>query len=316
MRVLSIGEILWDIFPDQERLGGAALNFSANIGRLGDAAALITAVGSDTRGRAALETMKLLGLTTGLVQVVADRPTGVAQVSANIAGDPCYEIPRPAAFDRVSMTPDLQEAVAIFQPEWLYFGTLLQIQPHIEKLTAAIARNRPQLRCFYDINLRKGHWNLPLIERLCRLASIVKLNELEAQTLATLSGILANGFSLESFCESWAKQYDIASICITLGKAGCYVYEGDATYSVPGYPVAIQDSVGAGDGFAAAFLHGYHRGWPALRTARFANALGSIIASKAGATPSWSREECLAVASMSNREMDASNCDHGCKSNQ
>ena len=46
MRVLSIGEILWDIFPDQERLGGAALNFSANIGRLGDSATLITAVGT------------------------------------------------------------------------------------------------------------------------------------------------------------------------------------------------------------------------------------------------------------------------------
>ena len=58
--------------------------------------------------------MKQLGLTTGLVQVVDDRPTGVAQVAQDIDGDPCFEIPRPAAFDRVSMTPDLRSAVAMF----------------------------------------------------------------------------------------------------------------------------------------------------------------------------------------------------------
>jgi fructokinase len=303
MRVLSIGEILWDMFPDQERLGGAALNFCANVGRLGDSAALITAVGNDVRGRAALDSMKQLGLPTEFVQVAADRATGVAQVTTTAAGDPCFEIPRPAAFDRVSMTPELRDAVAIFQPEWLYFGTLLQIEPHIEKMTADFARNLPRVRCFYDINLRDGHWNLPLVERLCCLASIVKMNELEARTLSALSGIVSNEFSLESFCESWAKKYDITSICITLGKAGCCVYQENTTFNVPGYPVAVQDTVGAGDGFAAAFLHGYYRGWSIVRIGRFANALGSIIASKAGATPSWSLQECLAVASMSKNEM-------------
>ena len=36
---------------------------------------------------------------------------------------------------------------------------------------------------------------------------------------------MANGYSLELFCESWARKYEIASICITLGKAGCCVYK-------------------------------------------------------------------------------------------
>lgn len=275
---------------------------SIRIDRLGDSAALITAVGSDARGRAALAAMKQLGLTTELVQVVADRATGVARVSSTAAGDPRFEIPRPAAFDRVRMTSDLWDAVEIVQPEWLYFGTLLQTQPHIEKMTTDFARSLLGLRCFYDINLREGHWNLPLVQRLCRLASIVKMNEVEAQTLSALSGTAVNQFSLESFCRSWARTYDISSICVTLGKAGCYVYEEDTAHSIPGFPIAIQDTVGAGDGFAAVFLHGYCRGWPIMRITRFANALGSIIASKAGATPSWSLEECLSVASMSKHE--------------
>jgi sugar/nucleoside kinase (ribokinase family) len=64
---------------------------------------------------------------------------------------------------------------------------------------------------------------------------------------------------------------------------------------VPGYKVEVRDTVGAGDAFAAAFLHGYHLGWSTMRTARFANAAGAIVASRAGATPSWSTQECLDI---------------------
>jgi fructokinase len=51
--------------------------------------------------------------------------------------------------------------------------------------------------------------------------------------------------------------------------------------------------VGAGDAFSAAFLHGHQIGWPIERTATFANALGAIVASRAGATPIWTTDECL-----------------------
>ena len=33
MRIVSIGEILWDVFPNGEHLGGAAFNFSAHARR-------------------------------------------------------------------------------------------------------------------------------------------------------------------------------------------------------------------------------------------------------------------------------------------
>jgi sugar/nucleoside kinase (ribokinase family) len=41
MEVLSVGEILWDVFLDRELLGGAPLNFSVNAVRLGGTAALM-----------------------------------------------------------------------------------------------------------------------------------------------------------------------------------------------------------------------------------------------------------------------------------
>lgn len=297
MRIVSIGEILWDIFPDQELLGGAALNFSANTARLGNSVVLITSVGKDDRGGRASDAMRSLGLTTDFVQVAEHQATGVAQVSTTAEGEASFEIPRPAAFDAVAISPETIRKIIFFKPDWMYFGTLLQIQPHIEQDIESLSRAMPTVRCFYDMNLRRGHWNLPLVQRLSRMASVLKLNESEAKILDESSRARPAAFSLDSFCETWSKQYAIDTICVTLGSAGCCVYEKGLFYEVRGYPAAVQDSVGAGDAFAAAFLHGYHRGWPIVQTARFANALGSVVASRAGATPHWTMQECLEIAS-------------------
>lgn len=304
MHVLSIGEILWDVFPDKELLGGAPLNFSANIARLGDSAALITAIGEDHRGRLAREAMTMLGVSTEFVQVVDDKPTGVAVVTTSPEGEPRFEIPRPAAFDFVALPPKALERASLAKTDWLYFGTLLQMEPRAARITRELAQTLPGVRCFYDMNLRPGSWDLPLVQHLCEMASVLKLNESEAQTLGVLIGMGPRTFSLEDFCRVWAAQYELESICVTLGAAGCMVYEKESIHTVPGYPAAVWDTVGAGDAFAAAFLHGYHRKWPVLRTARFANALGSIVASRAGATPAWSLEECLQLASISIEQVD------------
>lgn len=319
MHVVSIGEILWDVFPGRETLGGAPLNFSVNVARLGDSAALISAVGRDPRGGAALDAIRSYGLTTDLIQLSDNLPTGVALVSASPEGDPRFEIPRPAAFDAVQLSPRILDSATRLHPNWIYFGTLIQTAPAVEHATRSLldslasargstgtpraasgsngAPGSAPVRGFYDMNLREGHWDLPLVQRLCRLASVLKLNQSEAETLHRLTAPSTQPFSLETFSRQWAAQYQLEAVCITLGPQGCFIYQNGSGYTAPGYPTSVSDTVGAGDAFAAAFLHGYHRGWPALTTARFANALGSIVASRPGAIPSWSVEECLALAS-------------------
>jgi fructokinase len=297
MRVLSIGEVLWDVFPTQELLGGAALNFCVNLHRLGHSAFLLTAVGADLRGRSARESMESLGLRTDFVQVTDKAPTGIATVGTDSRGDPHFAIPRPAAFDLVSLTPDLLKDMQALAFDWLYFGTLLQIEPRIEAYTREIAGSLPNIQCFYDMNLRQGHWNFPLVERLCHLSSILKLNQAEAQILFETTKSPGENFSLPEFCSSWASVYDIDTICVTLGPAGCFVHTRNANLTSTGYSVTVQDTVGAGDAFAAGFLHGCHESWPMPQTLSFANALGALVASRPGATPSWHLDECLALAS-------------------
>ena len=53
----------------------------------------------------------------------------------------------------------------------------------------------------------------------------------------------------------------------------------------------VADTVGAGDAFAAAFMHGLDADWPLLDIATFANRVGALVASRHGAIPDWTLEE-------------------------
>lgn len=296
MNLLSIGEILWDVFPDQEFLGGAALNFCVNLHRLGNNSALLTAVGKDERGKRTLEAVAKTGLTTSFIQETSEAATGVARVEIDPSGEPKFTIERPAAYDRIELTDEVLNKIQKSNLDWLYFGTLMQTDAAVEAITTKLARLSPDLRCFYDVNLRTGHWNFPLIQRLCSLATIIKMNEGEAQILSQLNGAAAEKFTLEGFCKAWSEQYKIGTICITRGKDGCFLYANGECVEAVGQPVSGHDTVGAGDAFSAGFLHGYAQGWPLQQIAQFANSLGSLVASLPGATPAWSLKECYEKA--------------------
>jgi fructokinase len=291
MLVWSIGEILWDVFPDGERFGGAPLNLCVNMKRLGAETLLLSAVGEDERGVLALERMRSLGISTRGVSVVEDVPTGAALVTFTAEGEPSYSIPRPAAFDFLSVDAAILPSEGAPSVDWLY----CQTQERVEHLTTELAGRLKPARGFYDMNLRTGQWNLALVQRLSGLASILKLNEEEARTLFALTAKSDAEFSLDSFCETWSSAYEIDLVCVTLGPDGCLIYASGTVHRVPGFKVSVADTVGSGDAFAAAFLHGYSMGWPIVETARFANALGALVASRPGATPEWNPAEVLTI---------------------
>jgi fructokinase len=291
MRVCAIGEVLWDIFADHEQFGGAALNFCANLQRLGDEATLVSAVGDDQRGRLAIERMAEFGLASSHVLVVSEQPTGVALIRMAADGEPTYDIPRPAAFDLLDTRDAAFDDLRNSGIDWLYFGSLLQTSNSIEQFTTRLAQSLHSTRCFYDMNLRTGHWNLALVQRLSALTTVMKLNQHEAETLFSLTHPEGTVYLLPEFCLEWSQTYEIDTLCITLGAQGCAVYRAGELQYFPSSPVVVQDTVGAGDAFAAAFLHGYQLEWPVERAARFANAVGGIVASGVGATPEWSLED-------------------------
>lgn len=296
LKILSIGEILWDVLPDGEYLGGAPFNFVAHATRLGHEALFISAVGDDARGRAVLQRMAELGLSSRFVSTHSEVATGHVSVVLQADGQPQFTIHRPAAYDFPVLDTAGEAELARFQPDWLYFGTLTQTSPAVRALTARLMAAHPKARRFYDVNLRVDSWTPELVLDLLQQATIVKLNDGEAVVLGEV--LQMPWRTLEEFCRKATARFGWDGLCVTRGAEGCTVLLGDDYVETPGYRVEVADAVGAGDAFAAAFLHGLGQGWTPAETGDFANRVGALIASRSGAIPTWSLEECQALTDL------------------
>jgi pfkB family carbohydrate kinase len=76
--VVVLGEVLWDVFEDSRRLGGAPLNFGIHARRLGQGVTLLSALGADDLGAQA-ERIAPLGLDTRFLKTTPRFPTGTTQ---------------------------------------------------------------------------------------------------------------------------------------------------------------------------------------------------------------------------------------------
>jgi sugar/nucleoside kinase (ribokinase family) len=72
-------------------------------------------------------------------------------------------------------------------------------------------------------------------------------------------------------------------VVLKLGDKGCLIASCEETIQVPGFPVNVVDTVGAGDSFAAAFIAGRLRGGSLRESATLANAMGALVATQRGA---------------------------------
>ena len=138
-RALAVGEILWDVFADATRLGGAALNFAVHLKRLGHDPRIVSAVGTDARGQAAGAAIASLGLDTTFLQTTARFSTGTASVRLGPGDHTSFVIERPAAYDAVELTDAALRQVMQWTPAWCYYGTLFSSSTHGRQVTAAAA---------------------------------------------------------------------------------------------------------------------------------------------------------------------------------
>jgi fructokinase len=296
VRIVSVGEILWDVIGETEYLGGAPLNFAAHAQKLGHEVYPLSAVGNDVRGHKALDLLRGRGMSTEHIQVLADRPTGTALVELDMAGKPTFRIVRPVAYDFVDLSDRELKGVAKLDPDWIYFGTLYHMSAQALASTKKLLKAVPAARRFYDINLREGHWNLATIEQLSTLATVTKLSDAEAESVdASVDASEGPGSSIEDFCRRWTKRFGCKIMCVTLGERGCAILKNGRVTRCPGYHVTVADTVGAGDAFSAAFVHGLNQGWDAGQIARCANAVGALVASRPGAIPDWTIAEAHAL---------------------
>jgi len=291
--VVVLGEVLWDLFEHSRRLGGAPLNFGVHARRLGHPVTLISALGADEPGEQAAGMIDALDLDTRFLQRTSRFPTGTAQVRIRHGGVTQFTIPRPAAYDAVDLSAGDLDLLQQCAPGWLYFGTLFASTDTGKNVLHQILRASIEAAKFYDLNLRSGFDSPELVHELLLSADVVKLNQEELQRVHEFSGLPLN---IEDFCREGSARYGWRAVGVTLGDRGCAILAGEHYVEAAVHPVNVVDTVGAGDAFAAAFMHGLSLNWPAAEIASFANRVGALVASRHGAIPDWTLEEAVKLA--------------------
>jgi fructokinase len=281
--VVLFGEVLIDVFPDGNVLGGAPFNVARHLRAFGLHPVLISRTGTDELREEVIRTMSGFDMDTTGIQSDPLHPTG--QVAVHLEADHHrFEILDNQAYDFIH--PAISRLVGMsVQPELVYFGTLAQRHSVSRRALSALLRsiNRPSI---LDLNLRKPWYDTQILNRSLERADIVKMSNEELAALARI--LRLRGTNEKTQAAALIRKYQLDRVLVTCGKRGAWLLDKKGMQAEDGNSsdaVEIVDTVGAGDAFTAVFIVGTLLGWPTQRTLARANHFAAAICGIRGAIP-------------------------------
>jgi len=299
----DIGVPFVDITSFASYVGGCPTNISVGTRRLGLRSALLTAVGDDQVGEFILHFLRNERVETRFIP----RKQGRRSSAVVLGIEPPDRFPltyyRENCAD-IALTIDDVLATPIADSHVLLItGTGLSKEPsRSATLFAAEAARQAGTAVMLDIDFRPDQWHDArafgvILRSALRLVDIVvgTDDEINATMLTD-----ARQISLTHSQVSDARvSGDINAAIQALldlgprvlahkrGAAGSTVHlisNGNVAtqIEVPGFPVKVENILGAGDAFASGLLYGLVNGWDWYKAARLANACGAILVTKHG----------------------------------
>lgn len=286
--IISLGEVLWDLFPDGARFGGAPANFACHAAALDARVSMISAIGDDLQGREAIEILNGYGVDVSMIELIAGASTGSVGVDLEELGVPIFTIHEDAAWDRIAWSSSLEAKV--LEANAVYFGTLGQRGEISREMThrllvAAEAVGIPRV---LDVNLRQPYFDSDLIRESIERCSILKFSDSELSEVAIACEISGESHS-EGILQALRDRYMLDVVAMTRGPKGALIVAADEIIDQAGIPVTIADTVGAGDAFAARLVTGILSGEELTIVAREACENAALVCSQNGAVPEFSK---------------------------
>ncbi|QQQ28308.1 carbohydrate kinase family protein [Chryseobacterium indoltheticum] len=287
INVISFGEVLFDVFGEEKKIGGAPLNLALRTASYGFPVAMISAVGNDEDGKVILEYTKENALEAGGIIVSPEHETGIVQVSLNERGSATYEIKFPSAWDFIVVDEKIMNTVK--EADVFFYGSLACRNDVSQKTLFSLLDANDKMFKVFDVNLRKPFYNIQLLEKLMNRADFIKFNDEEILEIAAGMGFESD--DLESNIKFISEKTNTKAICVTLGKHGSILLWHNQLYRHEGYPVKVADTVGAGDSFLASLIAKLLSDKNPVDAQNFASAVGALVASYSGANPKIENSE-------------------------
>tara|TARA_Y100000588_G_scaffold393956_1_gene512081 strand:+ start:249 stop:1157 length:909 start_codon:yes stop_codon:yes gene_type:complete len=282
--IISLGEVLWDLFPTGPRFGGAPANFACHAAALGARVSMVSAVGQDDCGSMGTSILENYGIDVSLVAQIQDSKTGVVTVEMDTSGKPTFTIEEDVAWDQIPWSTEM--GGRIDQADVVYFGSLAQ-RSAISKATIQFSLERAKtanIRRVLDINLRLPFFNDAVIQESIELCNFLKFSDDELESVSKASG-LSMADPHPSLLQQLMKNFDLELVVMTRGADGALLVSANEVIDQPGFPAEVRDTVGAGDAFTASIINGVCEGAPLAEIAAKACHYAARICELDGAVP-------------------------------
>lgn len=279
--IVALGEILWDVFPEGARFGGAPANFACHVAALGGQAYMVSGVGADPLGDQALQALQQRQVDTLHVRRFSEFPTGSVDVVVDASGQPDYRFGQNEAWDHLEWSTRLAELAS--RTDAVAFGTLGQRSLPARRTIQQFVQQVPEPGlCVFDINLRPPYYDAEVIDQSMGLANVLKLNSDELKILSSMYELSG---SMPDRLRQLASRFDLRVVALSRGSEGAVLLQGDDVSEASGVDVQVEDTVGAGDAYTAAMVLGLLRGQDLETINRRACRLAAYVCSRSGATP-------------------------------
>jgi sugar/nucleoside kinase (ribokinase family) len=287
--VISLGDLVIDLlvpvtlpvepFQHQETRGvnpepGGSNNFMILASRVGMQVSSIGAVGDDLFGRFMLDILQSEGVNTdGITVTSASSSTLVLDLIDERTQEHVF-IGSPAQGAPVTYSDAheklLQSAQALFMQ-----GYTLHEQQIAALVPKVIARAHAlKIPVYFDVGPTVRHLPFEKVEGSLRQSDVLMMTEDELP--------LAAGGHTGDEAYHFLLSLGAKLLVIKQGAEGCLLVQANHRERVPGFAVAVVDTIGAGDCFDAGFIYGQLHGMSLRQSALFANAVGAASVRKAG----------------------------------
>ncbi|MGC9445012.1 MAG: carbohydrate kinase family protein [Candidatus Methanospirareceae archaeon] len=255
--VVGLGALNYDVLYAVERIaqggeevgildikkaaGGSAANTIVALARLGAAVGFVGVVGSDEEGQLILNDFRAEGVATRIAS--AEGYTGAAIGFVDADGERALYI-YPGVNDQLDM--------AAIDLEFVNNAQFLHTSSFVNDKQLALQRKlarKMQPKLSFSPGMLCFTYKRSDLEELIARSTVVFLSHAELNCLVP-------GVNYQKGAEILIGS-GAQTVCVTRGAEGCYIADqSGAAHLIESYPTRAVDTTGAGDAFAAGFLHG------------------------------------------------------------